>query len=283
MIFKKTLYCRYDPTIEIESSVGGLRIFVPTKNGYINYNFVHCICEIKNCNTWRLGKAYAFDDNFENEFELTPKGAEWDMALRIDGRPDFIGGYAHGDEIFNSLSLSLDGIPTEMESLTAMTEFCELIITVESIGFDPNDSVTQVLKHFKEYIISKDGITLNQRVEWLNDYTLGASYMAMMPPLKSLTDKFYTNVDNAPKDAADNYGRILGATRAVVYGTESGISFSMSIPKYPSLVGGNSFLLTDNRGKPYNKMYFVICKGADVSEGDVWETTTEYNITNGNL
>ena len=59
------------------------------------------------------------------------------------------------------------------------------------------------------------------------------------------------------------------------------LAFSMSVPKYPILVGGNRFLLTDNRGGLYNKMYFVICSGAEVMKGDVWETTTRYVITNG--
>lgn len=280
---EKRLYCQYDPSIDFEKSVGGLRIFIPTTNGYANYNLVHSVYEAKNCDVWRLSKAYAFDDNFENEIELTPKGAEWDMALRLSGRPDFIGGYAHGDEIFSSISANVDGKTVEIESLEALTPFDELTVRVESIGYDPNDSTTQALKHFKEYIINKDGITLNQRVEWLNDYTLGSSYMAMMPPLKSLTDSFYTNVDSEPKEASANYGSVRGATVAVVYGADTGISFSMSVPKYPSLVGGDRFLLTDNSGKPYNKMYFVICNGAEVSKGDIWETTTKYVIINGSI
>lgn len=277
---KKNAYCQYDPSIDFERAVGGLRIFIPAERGYVNYNFVHSVCEEKNCDVWRLSKAYAFDDNFENEYELTPKGAEWDMALRLSGRPDFIGGYAHGDEIFTSLSVEIDGESVAIESLTDLTPFEEIIIKEESKGFDPSDPTSQALNHFKEYVVSGEGIILNQKVEWLNDYTLGSSYMAMMPPLKSLTDRFYTNADPTPKEALSNYGSVPSATEAVVYGKE--LAFSMSVPRYPSLVGGNKFLLTDNRGKPYNKMYFVICNGAEVSKGDVWETTTKYSITNKN-
>ncbi len=280
---EKRPYCRFDPTVDFEKAVGGLRIFLPASVGYVNYNFTHTVCESKNCDTWRLSKAYAFDDNFENEYELTPKGAEWDMALRLDGRPDFIGGYAHGDEIFSSLSVEIDGEAAEITSFLSLTAFDRLVITVGSIGYDPNDSTTPALKHFKKYLIDKEGITLEQRVEWLGDYTLGASYMAMMPPLKSLTDKFYTNVDRTPKEAISSYGSVMGATEATVFGSESGIAFSMSVPKYPILAGGNRFLMTDNKGGPYNKMYFVICKGAKVSLGDVWETETKYSITNGNI
>lgn len=276
----KRAYCKYDPSIDFEGAVGGLRLFIPATRGYVNYNFVHSVHGGKNCDVWRLGKAYAFDDNFENEYELTPRGAEWDMALRLSGRPDFIGGYAHGDEIYSSLSVKLDGKTTDVKSFTELTPFDEIIIEEKSTGFDPDDSTTEALRHSKKYLVNDKGVTLRQRVEWLNDYTLGSSYMAMMPPLKSLTDSFYTNVDPSPKEAISNYGSVLGATEAVVYGSTSGISFSMSVPEYPSLVGGNKFLMTDNRGGPYNKMYFVICNGASVSKGDVWETATKYVITN---
>ena len=278
---KKRPYCQYDPSIDFESASGGLRLFIPTDCGYVNYNLVYSVNSDRNCDTWRLGKAYAVDDEFQNEYELTPAGAEWDMALRLSDRPDFIGGYAHGDERYTSLSVTVDGKIMNMEALKALTPFCKIVITVSSIGYDPNDSVTEALKHFKEYVIDENGITLNQTVEWLNDYTLGPSYMAMMPPLKTLTDSFYTNVDPTPKEASANFGYVLGAVEATVYGSGSGIVFSMSVPQYPRLFGGERFLLTDNNGKPYNKMYFALCNGAQVAKGDTWETITVYRITNG--
>lgn len=280
---KKELYCRYDSSVDFENALGGFRIFIPTRNGYINYNLVHSVNKSINCDMWRLSKAYAFDDKFENEYALTPLGAEWDMALKLRGRPDFIGGYAHGDEIYNFLSLEIDGKNVDMESLGNLTSFTEMIIKVTSTGYDPDDSATQALMHFKEYIINESGITLNQKVRWLNDYTLDSSYMAMMPPLKTLTDSFYTNVDLTPKEASSNYGNVWGASEATVYGSDSGITFSMSVPKYPSLPGGDRFLLTDNGGGLYNKMYFFVCDGASVSKGDVWESTTKYVITNKSL
>ena len=275
---EKGLYCRYDPSVDFESALGGLKLFVPLADGYATYHLVHSVNRDRNCDTWRLGRAYAVDHRFENETALTPHGAEWDMALRLKDRPDFIGGYAHGDEIYTSLSVTMDGESIGMESLTDLTRFDKMIITVESLGYDPNDSATQALRHQKEYVIDGDGITLNQTVEWLNDYTLGSSYLAMMPPLKTLTDHFYTDVDPTPKIANGHRGYVLGASQATVYGDASRIAFSMSVPKYPSLPGGDRFLLSDNGGYPYNKMYFVVCNGADVSKGEVWESTTQYRI-----
>ena len=277
---EKGLLCCFDPSLCFEWAQGGLRIFVPTVSGYINYNLVHSVRADIHCDTWRLGKAFAFDECLQNELALTPDGAEWDMALRLSGRPDFIGGYAHGDEVFESISAELDGNAVDVTSLLERTPFQKLCIAVSSTGYDPNDSTTAVLKHWKEYVFDANGVTLHQRVEWLGDYTLNYSYMAMMPPLKTLTDRFYTNADPVPKEAVTHYGRTPHATEAVVYGEESGISFVMSVPRYPHLTGGDQFSMTDNGGRPYNKMYFVLCNGAEAHCRDVWETTTTYEIIN---
>lgn len=275
----KQLYCQYDNSVCFEKAIGGLRIYIPANNGYINYNIVHSVNSDINADIWRLGQAYAFDDNLENEIPITSVGAEWDMALRLSGRDDFIGGYAHGDEKYTSLSMYIDGKQVDITAITKLTSFKEITIVENSVGYDPDDHITQALNHYKEYVINANGITLNQKVEWLNDYTVSSSYMAMMPPLKTLTDTFYTNIDYTPMSATENYGSYSEATKAVVYGTD--FRFMMSVPKYPSLKGGNIFLLTDNGGGSYNKMYFVICNGASVSFGDIWETTTCYQIQRG--
>ena len=272
-------YCQYDPAFSLESGRGALKLLLPTAGGYVNYNLVHSVRADRGCDTWRLGQAFFCGPSFETVEALTPHGAEWDMALRLSGRADFIGGYAHGDESFTDLSVMLDGKAVDPTSLSDQTPFRELVVTVKSVGYDPDDSVTAALKHEKRYVVSTEQITLYQRVEWLGCYTLGSSYMAMMPPLKTLTDAFYTGADPTPRDAESNYGATPGATAAVVYGKASGVTYSMSAPETPPLAGGGKFLLTDNNGGKYNKMYFVLCNGAEAAEGDVWTTTTVYTIT----
>jgi hypothetical protein len=280
---KKEALCKYVNGAADDSGIEALRLFLPVNDGYINYNIVHSVMKRSNCDTWRLSVVYHYDDLLSVATPLTRSGAEWEMALKIHERPDFIGGYAHGDEVFQKVEIFVDGEYREVQSLSDMTPFKELIFEVSSIGYDPIDSVTEVLLHHKKITVGAEGVKVEQRVEWLNDYTLGNSYMAMMPPLKTLTDSFYTNVDPTPKEPIANYGSVPVATEAVVFGASSGISFRMSVLRYPRLVGGNRFFMTDNHGCPYNKMYFVVCNGAAVSAGDVWESETRYTITVGEV
>ena len=211
----KQPYCIYDSLLSFESAKGGLKIYLPTNVGYINYNIVHTVNESSNVDVWRLGQAFAYDDDLKTKYEITPAGAEWDMAVKIDGRGDFIGGSAHGDEIYTSMTILIDGKKVGISLIKKLTPFKEITIIEESIGYDPNDSVTPALKHYKEYSITASGVTLEQKVEWLNDYTLSSSYLAMMPPLASLTNMYYTDIDIVPKAANEAY--LTGVKKAVVY------------------------------------------------------------------
>lgn len=272
----KHLCCKYDNSYNVENSYGGLRIFVPTDIGYINYNIVHTRHSGINADVWRIGQAFAFDNDLKDNYAITSYGAEWDMAVRIQGRDDFIGGVAHGDEKSVSFSLTIDNDVVDITTITELQTFSEIKILVTSYGYDPSDHETQVLKHEKEYIVNSNGVTLSQKVEWLGEYTMSTSYLAMMPPLKSFSDMYYTNVDYTP--TLITYGTTLNVTKAVVYGKN--LTYTMSIPKYPSLTGGDRFLLQDNGGLSYNKMYFVVCNGHTTSVGEIWESTTCYQIRN---
>jgi len=88
-IGERKCYCQYDRGVSFEDARGGLRIYIPTAVGYANYNLVHTVSAGRNADIWRLGKAYWVDDSFDKEKELTPEGAEWDMALKLEGRCDF--------------------------------------------------------------------------------------------------------------------------------------------------------------------------------------------------
>ncbi len=271
-------FCQYSNECKFDHGVEALRLFLPTTGGYINHNIVHSVMEESKCDTWRLSVVYYCDGDFKCVRPLTRSGAEWEMALKIKGRPDFIGGYAHGDEVFERTVLKLDGEEKEITSLETLTEFGTLSLEVWSVGYDPNDSITEALLHYKKITVSERGVKVDQRVEWLNDYELGNSYMAMMPPFKEVTDSYYTNIAPEPK----SIGNIVSISETGSFDTlclfgKSGFTFSMKVEKYLN-DGNNTFLITDNRGVPYNKMYFYLQHGGAVNKGDVWETCTVYTI-----
>lgn len=272
----KKIHVKYDPDFRPEHSVEALHIYIPTEIGYIDHTYGHTVWKEMNADIWRLSIAYMCDDSLENPTAITI-GGEWDMALRLADRPDFIGGHAHGDEIFSEISFIVNGIKTDITDLVKATEIDSMTIIEDSVGFDPLDNITEVLKHHKEYTISLDGIRIDQRVEWLGDYPLNYCYMAMMPPAKAYTDSFYTNLTEPCDLDISKSPKVDGATSVTVYGKESGLYFTMSVNEY-NTYSKPKVRLRDNGGGAYNKMYFDYTSGGDVKKGDVWETFTQYKI-----
>lgn len=291
LLNEKALKVIYNENMNYEKGQGGLAIYIPTERGYINYNFIHTVHEGRNADMWRLTVANLANASGGIIKQITKDGAEWEMAVRIMDRPDFIGGYAHGDEKYTSLELYVDGVKTEITSLTQCTTFEEIKIMMDSVGYDPSDNVTKALDHHKEYTINKDGIKLDQKVVWTNDYNMRtSSYLAMMPPVKYsvtnsediITDSYYTDLNKTPSKIATAGGFSFtteDVSSVCVFGSKSGVYFTMSKANYnQAKVGSNGMILSDNDGLNYNKMYFVYCGEDTVEAGEIWESTTCYNI-----
>ena len=275
---EKRRLVRYDTEAAFEYAEGCLRFYLPTKSGFINYNIVHSVRREITADIWRLGQAFGYDGDLSGEYKLTPFGAEWDMAVMLEGRDDFIGGSNHGDEIFTSIDVIIDGRSTELSSLAKLTDFESATVKVSSVGYDPNDHKSVALLHYKEYSVTERGVTVSQRIEWQRDFSVGSSYLAMMPPMKTLTEVYMTDNHPAAKPIV-NGTVVTGARSATLSGINSGMKFTMSIEKYPDLLPETRFLITDNSGNAYNKMYFFAAKGNEVKRGEIWESVTSYSIT----
>ena len=298
--------CIYDSTLTYDNAQGGLRIYIPSKKGYINYNFVHTVTPNENreentkanSDIWRLSVASLADYNKNHIKDITESGAEWEMAIRLLDRGDFIGGYAHGDEIFNTIEVMIDGQAKTIENITDYQTFDEMKIEVTSVGYDPLDGTTAVLNHHKEYIITQNGITLNQTVEWLGEYTLHNkfnSYLAMMPPLKHvegdetdiITDCYYVTKGGEalessyiPNPVSYNYVDTSDSNcdSFCVYGIDSGVYFTMGQKGESPVYSETRSFIHDNSGKNYNKMYISFANTDTISAGTVWSATTTYQI-----
>lgn len=287
----------YDSALDYDNGEGGLKIFIPATEGYINYNFVRTVNDKKNADIWRMSVVNTSDDDLNILQQITKSGAEWEMAVRLSGRPDFIGGCAHGDEKFTEFKVTIDGKETDYKSLTENTKFKEMLITVVSDGFDPSEPTVKVMEHTKNFTINKDGIKVDQKIKWLGDYELDQkfkSFMAMMPPLKHeldnkenlITDHYYSDFDMESKEIK-SLPKVLGyVTEFYLTGDNSGLTFSMKVDEYDPLYS-NAYLasLSDNGGENnYNKMYFAFAGGnkdqepETVTNGMEWTSSTTYSI-----
>lgn len=254
-------------------------VYTPTHIGYIVYHLYHYESLEVNADTWGIYNAYHVDDLLENEIPLTTNG-EWECAIRLSQRPDFSGGIMHGDEIYSLFKLFLDDKEVSLNDIDSIIEFDNLKIVEKSMLLDPLDSVSEIAEHGKEYNFSKNGLVLNQSLKWKISAKINSSYMAMFTPLKTITDSYFTDVDFEPKTIPSNPNEeIENVRKARIYSKESGFFADFEIAEYPSgLEYGDVFLLTDNNGGRYNKMYYKLCNGHESTIGELWKTTTVYRL-----
>ncbi len=272
--------CTYTTECEKEGGSEALYIYIPTGEGYIRYQLVHTKLADRNADTWRLGHVARVDDAFENELIITNPGAEWEMALRLEGRPDFIGGLAHGDEIYSSMKLTADGTEYSRPRKMEFIPFDTFTVEVESTGYDPSVAGREVLKHYKKLIFTKDGVRVEQRTEFLTEEMPETFYFGMMPPQKEFTDSYYTNLDPTKKELPNQKGiyrseKGEGLNSVTLEGSE-GYLFRMTVEKYSG--GEQAFMISDNSGNNYNKMYFLFRAPKPIPAGTVFETVTLYKI-----
>ena len=277
---EKNAFCQYVRGTVEDCGEEAIYLYLPTEGGYIQYSLIHSVVPAKQCDVWRMGPVFYCDTSMARQIRLTREGAEWEMALRLQDRPDFIGGVAHGDEIGTDLVCYVDDKVCRMDALCQPTPFATLTVCINSIGYDPAAPSEAVLRHSKRIVVNSAQIRVIQRVEWICDVILAQSYMAMMPPLKCVTDSYRTEKGeycSIPERSL----RESGDFSALSLRGESGFVFSLQIPRYLTEQGKNTFLITDNGGNTYHKMYFVLAHGGHASQGNVWETETVYRIDKG--
>lgn len=269
-----------------------LDIYIPTVYGFVKYRFAHVVDADINADNWRIVGAYACDDNLNDRFQITTTG-EWEMAIKIDGRSDFIGGNLHGDEVVNAVHFFVNGAKRPLDNLSEITEFQTLRIVEDTQMYDPADNATKVATHGKEYIFTENGLTLKQVVNWATRQNIDASYLTMLPIFRGndiysalqITDRYYCDADFVEYDVSttDDYAGFAwkkDVRYATIYSDKSGVCASVEIVKTPDTIGGGWFKVAT--AEQYNKLYFTCAghNGLHTTEiGERWNTETRYNIT----
>ena len=259
-----------------------LMIYIPTLSGYIRYDVHYSVVKEINCDCWRIEDIYHCDEDLTEIKCLSAKG-EWECAVRLEGRPDFSGGTAHGDEVFQNVKFIIDGKKTLPQDIESVMEFEKMIIVENSLLYDPNDSKTVIAKHGKEYTFTSEGFDLRQSVIWQIDDELSSCYLAMFPVSKRVTDHVYFETDHTfleiPK--AEDCCRD-NCKRATIYSDENNFYAEFYVSEYPDgYEKSGECLISDNGGGPYNKMYYRAASGGRVTVGTTWKSATHYRIAVG--
>lgn len=260
-----------------------LYVHIPTKVGYVQYDFAHYVNASTNADTWNIRITNAVDDELSYRYLLTTTG-EYECAIKIAGAPDFMGGISHGSEMITDVQFFIDGKKTTLANIISGTTFNELRVVVVSNLYNPNDEVTIAAEHSKEYVFNENGLTINQMVKWLGSYTLTDSYLAMYPTTKDIISKLRVNNKIDTYDLSQTTPSITdGVLHAFAWGDNVLCDFDITCwdINAQSKSGVGAYFVTDNGGQNYYKQYYKALASGTVANGDVWQTSAFYKIQIG--
>ena len=301
---KKPL-CKYSTrTIAYSSMTECLDVYVPSKEGYVNYVFGRTqngASVVGGGDVWRLVQVDAVSDALALKFHITQLG-ETEMAIGIKDRDDFIGGSTHGDEVMdaNSLVFVLDGQTVDVTTLTNLTEFDTLQVFLNSNMYDPADHTTLVGVHGREWLFNADGLYIGQTVEFKADLILTNSYMPMLCVLRGndtastlqVTDTYIDDGNYIPYDVSvggfTTYPNQLKTdVREInLFGADSGVRATVKILEQPEGLNKEGVFLY-NGANTYNKIYCCLCgygsgtNTQNVANGEKWKVKSQITIEVG--
>lgn len=288
-IIKTSYLGDVSPYIDVQMHNGYFYYYVPTRSGkYLRYKFVHFVDAPSNADGWVQRVVDLVPSNKIGTLMSVVRDGEWEMAIMLKDRPDFIGTMNHGSEIATVANLYFDGVKTTVTDGTTLS--CkEIRVNQKSTMYDPNDETTVVGYHYKTHFITTDGVRIEQRIEWITNQTLGISYCGMLPATRGndytssvqVTDHAYDNKTYTEYDCSttsfDPYLSAFTDKGNVFYlrGETSGISMSLECDMENA---PDSFTFLSN-AVYYNKVYFAH-NNVDyrVFNGDEWKWVSIYKI-----
>lgn len=317
--FTKTIY-RNTPYIKYSRSTVDLKpqekevlfIYTPCKGGYIKYRYSHVYNKTINCDSWHLGIVSICDDMMNELYDISHIG-EIEMAVKLSGRVDYMGGLAHGDEVVVDNGFTINNVEYSLSNL--IEEFGEDAKPVTNVMcrqtshmYDPALSATldnvstlsSIATHQKTLVWNKDSdLSIGQTIEWNKNDTLFDGAFPMLTPRKYnvesngissvITDTLNTllstyDIEHAwDKASITNRSLNTGISSVTVFGKESGIRFHAECSQYVNDEPvSTQFSLRDNGGNNYNKIYFLMNnddKAKNISNGDIWKSNCLISIT----
>lgn len=272
----------------VSSKRTDLYVYVPASDGYVLYDLRLIEDASINAHIWHMAQAIHVPDSLDiNQSVALTTSGEWEIAIHLQGRDDFSGGSAHGDQMLvGDPIFMVDGVVTTFADLPSTPTECDEIILLQTSNmYDPADHETVIAIEACQHKWTCDGLEVRQSLLWQGDYTLTSSYLAMFPAAKAQTDHAYLDSDMTARAVADVYGEHENAQWACVYGASNGVRMEFWVDEYPN-ASGEVFIMTDNSGGAYNKCYFYAAKGSSsnppqVTANTLWKSVSRYRIEVG--
>lgn len=263
-----------EPTSDRQRVYVNIRDEASTKGNYIRWVFERLtnLDPLQNSDVWHIQRAYVISPDLTSVVKEVITGGENETAILEQGKSDFVGGMAHGDEISLWVNMQVDGI--EVDPATPARYHGKVFKVQQHSQLYEEGTQAQVewFKAWKTWEFSTDGVDISQKLEFQRDAEIHSFYncflciarnqdansMATTAQYGSVSP-YYEKEDLRPSERQIVY--YPSPTKAIAFG--GGVSYSAEfLEGYEHQDAANTEFNPANnimffqKGTGYNKMYF---------------------------
>lgn len=262
----------------------------PMDSSYLRWRFSHQV-EAGNYDVWRINGI--FDETRTDRYNFTQlrrivSPGECETAIQQTGKPDFMGGVQHGDEIQSRSYLLIDGVSQITSPAGTRYYRCRKLefiqaSTLYEVGTSLSNPLAGVIKRWEW----RDGEMLfSQRVTWQKVVSVNGAYLTMLPIERvQYNDTGFQITSGAQREPGWELINVTSAGHATpdtdagyikIYGGSSGYAAEVEILKGWDKPNRRS---TIEDAAIYNKFRFDFTgPGYITSIGEVWDARSRYRL-----
>lgn len=296
----------------INRTAGSVHFHLPAKstpsNEYIEYRLFHHVAA--DADVWTIAGVWESRLSnlgvFTRGKRLIIEQTELLCALQEQGQPDFMGGYAHGDEAVTAApTLTIDGNAVSLATGgDAWYYGAEAVFSQTSRLYRYGSALSVPLAERQASMtFNATGLTTNQKITHLTGYTLQNGYLAMMAPHRyevfasgvsedatsaQISGVLIDNVRGMPIDCAaraessgSDFAQTTPRISKVTLSGTYGYSFSVEVTSTDTSVLKDVHFLQRNQ-YAYNKAYIGFVGGysgvQSVTNGQEWNISTLHRV-----
>ncbi|MBR2615983.1 MAG: hypothetical protein IKC69_04835 [Clostridia bacterium] len=258
-----------------EVTAKDIGVYLPGGEGWFRYPLRRIVKPYtdggthQNQDLWRLHQVTLWNREGDGFSPIYPfpitNGGEWECAIRIEGTPDFHGGF-HGYEHATSFEIF-----PEKDSFGAVQE---------SVIYLQGTRDTRVATHRKEYLFSDGELVLKQRVVWEMACHVNRAFLTMLP-IRRREGDFLIN-DTALYEGKEYDISAEGHKTPLSPGCKFDINEITTTGKQSGITAtvrasyGKDFAIQNT--SQYNKLYFCYARNYHTEVDEVWEAESLFRL-----
>lgn len=236
----------------------------------------------QNADLWRLTALYAgtWTGTAFTAGSVMCNDSAWETAIKVNLAADFVGTY-HGYEVLNSATFFVDGVPTAFTA-DATAECREFRMVYGATIYKQGTAADDIATIVRDYVWTRDGLTLHQKVRWTEALLIDDAYMTMLPILRdNVSNRAATDYDGNVYDISTTghataiSTQVEDVNRLVAWHTTNGYTFEVEVD-YGTTGLINEFNV--NNSAAYNKCYWSLAAGVTTAPGDLWTIRSHYRF-----